>query len=152
MEKNKLKTKDSKGTIDEAAVLRAVAVTSTTGPYSGETEEWAERNVETETSKSGQASNETFSEKEEKREVRRKKITSATYENLFIRSANIKAKTGKTIYLRPEYHRRISRILQLPEDNAASLTDYVDNVFTHHFQLFEQEIREFCIKNNDPII
>ncbi len=81
-----------------------------------------------------------------------KKQTFADYEHLFIRSASIKAKAGKTIYLRPEYHRRIARILQLLEESTVSLTDYVDNVFTHHFQQFEDEIRAFCKKNNEPII
>lgn len=79
-------------------------------------------------------------------------INTREYEIRFIRPANMKAKTGKTIYLRPEYHRRVARILQLLEDSSISLTDYVDNVFSHHFQLFEQEIRDFCTKNNDPII
>lgn len=152
MEKNNQKTKNEKGRIDEASVMRAISVTSSNNQYSGEIEEQTERSLETEISGSEQTSDETLSEKEEKREVRRKKLPSGTYETLFIRSANIKAKTGKTIYLRPEYHRRISRILQLPEDSPISLTDYIDNVFTHHFQLFEQDIREFCLKNNDPII
>jgi hypothetical protein len=39
-----------------------------------------------------------------------------------------------------EHHERISQIVHVIGDSEITITGYIDNVLTHHFQSFEQEI------------
>ena len=73
------------------------------------------------------------------------------YEDTFIKRGNVCVREGKAIYIRREFHKRIARIVQTVGEGKVSLTDYVDNVFAHHFQHFEQAVKESFNKNNDPI-
>lgn len=74
------------------------------------------------------------------------------YERLFIKRGKVNVRQGKAIYIRPEFHRTIARIVQTIGDRKVNLTDYVDNVFAHHFKQYEQEIKESFTKNNEPIL
>lgn len=89
----------------------------------------------------------------EKKEIKRKKslVVQEEYEIVFIKPGKLNVRNGKAIYIRPEFHKRIARIVQTVGEGKVSLTDYVDNVFAHHFQHFEQAIKESFNKNNEPI-
>lgn len=78
-------------------------------------------------------------------------VNPQAYENIFIKRGKVCVREGKAIYIRPEFHKRIARIVQTIGEGKVSLTDYVDNVFAHHFQFFEQAIKESFNKNNEPI-
>lgn len=93
-------------------------------------------------------------EQPERKEPKRKKPISGTedYETVFIQPGKLNVRNGKAIYIRPEFHKTIARIVQTVGDGKVSLTDYVDNVFAHHFRHFEQEIKESFNKNNEPIL
>lgn len=58
---------------------------------------------------------------------------------------------NKTIYVRQEYHERLSRILQVIGNGNIPLYAYLDNILKHHFELFEEEITQEYHKNSKPI-
>ena len=68
------------------------------------------------------------------------KRKSQNYEKMFIRESAVTARLGKTVYIRREYHERILKIIQTIGNNEVSLFSYLDNVLTHHFDKFQEEI------------
>lgn len=74
--------------------------------------------------------------------TRKKRSTPEHYASLFIKEANLTARLGKSVYIRKEYHERILKIIQVIGENEVSLFSYLDNVLTHHFQTFQNDITE----------
>ncbi|WP_062185214.1 DUF3408 domain-containing protein, partial [Dysgonomonas macrotermitis] len=73
------------------------------------------------------------------------------YESLFIKPSDITGRQEKTVYLRGEYYERIMKILPLYRNSKLSVFSYVDAVMEHHFEVYEQEIREiYNSKNKGP--
>ena len=73
------------------------------------------------------------------------------YMNLFIRDAEIAARTGKLTYVRQEYHDRIMRIVRVIGKNRLSLSAYIDHVLTQHFAVCEEAIRKLYKKNYEDV-
>jgi hypothetical protein len=71
---------------------------------------------------------------------KRKQRGKPDYESLFIQKSDFKARTGKAVYIRPEYHDRISKIVWVIGEGKISISDYIDHVLTHHFENFRDEI------------
>jgi hypothetical protein len=70
------------------------------------------------------------------------------YESLFIRESDLPpARFGKSVYVRKEYHDRISQIISVIGINEVSIFGYIDNVLTHHFESFQDEMIQ-CFKKN----
>jgi hypothetical protein len=70
------------------------------------------------------------------------------YESLFIRESDLPpARFGKSVYIRREYHDRISQIISVIGSNEISLFGYIDNVLTHHFENFGEAITQSFKKN-----
>lgn len=69
-------------------------------------------------------------------------ITKGTYEKLFLNRKNMDKRGEKSIYLREEYHKRLSRIAQIIGEDKIPLYAYLDNILSHHFDLFEAIILE----------
>ncbi|MDR1198424.1 MAG: DUF3408 domain-containing protein [Prevotellaceae bacterium] len=57
------------------------------------------------------------------------------------------ARFGKSVYIRREYHDRISQIVSVTGRNNVSIYEYIDNVLTHHFENFGDEITQSFKKN-----
>lgn len=64
----------------------------------------------------------------------------ANYERLFLLPVKTVALHGKAIYVRPEFHQRIQRIVRLVDDDKISMYSYLDRVLEHHFASFDEEI------------
>lgn len=74
------------------------------------------------------------------------------YVDTFLKEVSTKAKDGKTIYIRPEFHKKLSRIVQAIEENKVSVYTYFNNnLLEHHFNEFEQEITTSFNEKNKPI-
>lgn len=73
------------------------------------------------------------------------------YMSLFIREAEIAARTGKLTYVRQEYHDRIMRIVRVIGKNKLSLSAYIDHVLTQHFAVREEAIRKLYKKNYEDV-
>lgn len=86
-----------------------------------------------------------------KDDARRRKGKGQDYETLFIRNAASNTRSGKTVYIRREFHERITRIVQVIGKNEVSLYSYLDNVLEHHFAAYREEISELYKKRNDDI-
>ena len=84
-------------------------------------------------------------------DARRRKGKGQDYETLFIRNAPSNTRSGKTVYIRKEFHERITRIVQVIGKNEVSLYSYLDNVLEHHFAAYQEEISELYKKRNDDI-
>lgn len=82
---------------------------------------------------------------------KRKHETEDEYVKLFIRSSSVSARTGKSVYVRKEFHDRIQRIIQVIGKNDLTLFAYVDHVLAHHFDMYEEEIRKLYKKNYEDI-
>ncbi len=93
--------------------------------------------------------------KEKQRKIREPLKSEMTLDDefmeLFIRSPDTAARSGKTAYIRPEYHDRIMRITRVIGKNKLSLSAYLDHVLTHHFAMFEEAIRKLYKKNYEDV-
>lgn len=73
-----------------------------------------------------------------KRQSKPKSIES--YGEQFLVSHSMAKRGDKSIYIRKEYHERLSRIIQVIGKDEIPLYAYLDNILKHHFELFEEDI------------
>lgn len=73
------------------------------------------------------------------------------YEACFFQKVEIKSRSGKTVYIRKEFHERIMRIVRVIGENDYTLFDYLNNVLEHHFDTYQNEITELYRKKNTDI-
>ena len=89
-------------------------------------------------------------EKETPREeTKRKRAKSPDYESLFLADAGIPTRSGKLVSIREKYHKRIAKIVQSLGQKDVSIFSYIDNVLSHHFDTYQDEINEIYNKDND---
>ena len=70
------------------------------------------------------------------------------YESQFLTGGDAPpARFGKSVYIRREHHDRISQIVSVPGRSNVSIYEYIDNVLTHHFESFGDEITQSFKKN-----
>lgn len=69
----------------------------------------------------------------------------------FLKEAEIPARFGKTVYIRKEHHQKISTIVRTIGKDEVSIFSYIDNVLTHHFASFQDDIAALYAENNAPI-
>lgn len=74
------------------------------------------------------------------------------FQRLFMVNRFPSGRTGKVVYLRPEYHERLLRIVQLPEEEKTTLYSYIDNIMEHHFREFGEDITAYFNERNKPIL
>jgi hypothetical protein len=65
-----------------------------------------------------------------------------TYGEHFLNSHSMEKRGDKSIYIRQEYHERLSRIVQVIGKDKIPLYAYLDNILEHHFDLFEKDITD----------
>ena len=88
-------------------------------------------------------------EKETPREeAKRKRTKSPDYEELFLTDAGIPTRSGKLVSIRDKYHKRITKIVQSLGRKEVSIFSYVDNVLSHHFNTYQDEINEIYNKED----
>lgn len=78
----------------------------------------------------------------QKDKSRAKKQSDLTYGERFLKSHSMNRRGEKSIYIRQEYHERLSRIVQVIGDDKIPLYAYLDNILEHHFELFEKAITD----------
>lgn len=76
----------------------------------------------------------------------------AGYEVLFFANAESNARSGKSVYIRPEFHERLTRIVQVIGEDKISLYSYLDNVLQHHFNEFSEQIKRSYDEKYKPIL
>jgi hypothetical protein len=62
------------------------------------------------------------------------------YERLFFKKSGTNARDGKTVYIRPDFHEKLTRIVQVIGEDKISIYTYLDNLLEFHFQEFGNQI------------
>ena len=86
-----------------------------------------------------------------KNKLNTKKSSDISYVEQFLTHHTMTKRGDKSIYIRPEYHERLSRIIQIIADDQISLYAYLDNILAYHFEMFEKEITDDFNKKYRPI-
>lgn len=74
------------------------------------------------------------------------------YEQEFFRNKDGSARAGKVVYIRPEFHERLTRMVQVIGENKISIFEYMDNVLEHHFKEFGDELIQSFNDKYKPIL
>ncbi len=82
---------------------------------------------------------------------RTKKILDGSYGEHFLKTHSMTKRGDKSIYIRQEYHERLSRIVQVIGKDTIPLYAYLDNILEHHFELFEKAITDDFNEKFKPI-
>ena len=94
---------------------------------------------------------ESKNEKTERMPKVKKNETASDYLSLFIRQSDGKARFGKHVPIRQEYHERILKIVRVIGNDEVSIFNYIDNVLSQHFEDFQEEIVKQYNKRNKDI-
>ncbi|MCD9855593.1 DUF3408 domain-containing protein [Epilithonimonas sp. JDS] len=86
-----------------------------------------------------------------KQKMKHKKNIDVTYVEQFLSKHSMTKRGDKSIYIRAEYHERLSRIIQIIADDQIPLYAYLDNILAHHFEMFEKEITDDFNNKYRPI-
>lgn len=82
---------------------------------------------------------------------RTKKSLDGSYGEHFLKTHSMTKRGDKSIYIRQEYHERLSRIVQVIGKDQLPLYAYLDNILEHHFELFEKAITDDFNEKFKPI-
>ncbi len=86
-----------------------------------------------------------------KQKLKNKKNLEITYAERFLTHHTMTKRGDKSIYIRPEYHERLSRIIQIIAEDQIPLYAYLDNILAYHFEMFEKEITDDFNNKYRPI-
>lgn len=73
------------------------------------------------------------------------------YVEIFFKETTTRARDGKTVYIRPEFHEKLTRIIQVIGEDKISIYAYLDNLLDNHFEEFSQTIVEKFNQKYKPI-
>lgn len=81
-----------------------------------------------------------------------KKVNDRNYESLFFKKPGTNARDGKTVYIRPDFHEKLSRIVQVIGEDKISIYAYLDNLLEYHFKEFKEQITVSFNDKYKPIL
>src|SRR5699024_9664977 len=87
-----------------------------------------------------------------KEKVRNSSSKKADYEETFLVNRFPSGRNGKVVYIRPEYHERLLRIVQLTREEKTTLYSYIDNILEHHFKEFGDDVTNYFNERFKPIL
>lgn len=87
-----------------------------------------------------------------KEKVRAKRTSETDYESIFFRRPDTNARDGKTVYIRPDFHEKLSRIVQVIGEDKITIYAYLDNLLDYHFQEFGEQITKSFNDKYKPIL
>lgn len=82
---------------------------------------------------------------------RSKKSLDGSYGDHFLKTNSMAKRGDKSIYIRQEYHERLSRIVRVIGNDKIPLYAYLDNILEHHFDVFEKAITDDFNEKFKPI-
>ncbi|CAA9197679.1 DUF3408 domain-containing protein [Flavobacterium sp. NPDC079362] len=95
---------------------------------------------------------ETPKESKQKERARSGQSKKLNYEEVFLVNRFPSGRSGKVVYIRPEYHERLLRIVQLTSEEKTTLYSYIDNILEHHFSEFGDDIIHYFNERFKPIL
>ena len=87
-----------------------------------------------------------------KEKTKIKKTNETDYESLFFKRTDTNARDGKTVYIRPDFHEKLSRIVQVIGEDKITIYGYLDNLLDYHFQEFGEQITKRLNDKYKPIL
>lgn len=87
-----------------------------------------------------------------KEKSRTKRTNEADYESIFFKKPDTNARDGKTVYIRPDFHEKMSRIVQVIGEDKITIYGYLDNLLDYHFQEFGEQITKSFNDKYKPIL
>ena len=87
-----------------------------------------------------------------KEKIKIKKTNGTDYESLFFKRTDTNARDGKTVYIRPDFHEKLSRIVQVIGEDKITIYGYLDNLLDYHFQEFGEQITKSFNDKYKPIL
>lgn len=81
-----------------------------------------------------------------------KKVNEQDYERIFFKKPGTNARDGKTVYIRPDFHEKLSRIVQVIGEDKITIYAYLDNLLEYHFQEFGEQITTSFNDKYKPIL
>ena len=97
------------------------------------------------------ANNEHPENPEKKDKKQPKRSVEINYESIFLKKTDTNARDGKAVYIRPAFHEKLTRILQVIGDDKVSIYAYLDNLLDHHFNEFSEQINKSYNDKYKPI-
>jgi len=91
-------------------------------------------------------------ESKPKERVRNNTVKKAGYEEVFLVNRFPSGRSGKVVYIRPEYHERLLRIVQLTREERTTLYSYIDNILEQHFRDYGDDITDYFNEHFKPIL
>lgn len=88
----------------------------------------------------------------QKDHIRLKRVHDQDYESLFFKKPITNARDGKTVYIRPDFHEKLSRIVQVIGEDKITIYAYMDNLLEYHFQEFGEQITKSFNGKYKPIL
>lgn len=95
---------------------------------------------------------ETPKEAKPREKARSSSAKKADYEDTFLVNRFPSGRNGKVVYIRPEYHERLLRIVQLSREEKTTLYSYIDNILEYHFREFGDDITNYFNERFKPIL
>lgn len=80
------------------------------------------------------------------------KAADENYETLFFKKPATNARDGKTVYIRPDFHEKLTRIVQVIGEDKITIYAYLDNLLEYHFQEFREQITTSFNDKYKPIL
>ncbi|MFD2939182.1 DUF3408 domain-containing protein [Flavobacterium notoginsengisoli] len=80
------------------------------------------------------------------------KSADENYETLFFKKPATNARDGKTVYIRPDFHEKLTRIVQVIGEDKITIYAYLDNLLDYHFQEFREQITTSFNDKYKPIL
>ena len=74
------------------------------------------------------------------------------YEETFLVNRFPSGRNGKVVYIRPEYHERLLRIVQLTREERTTLYSYIDNILENNFREYGDDITNYFNEHFKPIL
>ncbi|OPC66474.1 hypothetical protein BAY13_17225 [Elizabethkingia bruuniana] len=76
----------------------------------------------------------------------------AQYKSTFLKPTGFVARTGKSAYISPDFHEKLSRIVFMLGGGKITLADYLHSVLKHHLEDFGEEIKTIYASKQNPIL
>lgn len=86
------------------------------------------------------------------KEKQRSSLKKVDFEETFLVNRFPSGRNGKVVYIRPEYHERLLRIVQLTREEKTTLYSYIDNILEQHFREYGADITRYFNEHFKPII
>lgn len=86
-----------------------------------------------------------------KQKKQTKQSVETDYETIFFKKSDTNARDGKTVYIRPEFHEKLTRIIHIIGEDKITIYAYLDNLLDNHFDEFSQQITKSYNEKYKPI-